>query len=274
MATTSSNLFSIPRMIDPNCIVSSKLYKTSNRKQKILSRLSTSGINIQLEKQPTGYVHTPGVRDISDEDNKVSDTEEAPEPQTSDDSSDNKDININVNTNPGQTSSLHDKFKKAQRDLSVSDESLEPTVPENTNNYSSSSSSSSSTSVSDNSQSSTRSDVSSSTIVDASLERTYVTDPENICLEIQDIKGYLNSRADTCGVSRIKEKENNELWIYYEDNINLNDVMSSVIETLELPGYSYLEFNRLARSDNAMVFIISRQDTYSGKDPNNAEDDK
>ena len=74
------------------------------------------------------------------------------------------------------------------------------------------------------------------------------------------IKGTLNVDESTSGVSRVNIKKNNdnkELWIYYEDRVNLNDVMINVVNKLALAGYSYLTFSRLARSDNAMVFDIS-----------------
>ena len=70
------------------------------------------------------------------------------------------------------------------------------------------------------------------------------------------IKGMLNFKDSTAGVNRTLVKEN-ELWVYFNDDINLNNIMSDVIDTLNGSGYTYLEFNRLARSDNAMVFIIN-----------------
>lgn len=75
------------------------------------------------------------------------------------------------------------------------------------------------------------------------------------CTDIDSaaIKGLLNSKQDTAGVNRLQSKES-ELWIYYNDDINLNNVMTQVIETLNAASYTYLEFNRLARSDNAIVF--------------------
>lgn len=69
------------------------------------------------------------------------------------------------------------------------------------------------------------------------------------------IKCTLNARADAAGVNRILVKDN-ELWIYYNDSVNLNGVMGVVIEFLNNSGYPYLAFNRLARSENAMVFEI------------------
>ena len=105
--------------------------------------------------------------------------------------------------------------------------------------------------------------VDSSTIT--SLPRIDVTD--NLNLEFKDIMGMLNAKDDTCGVIRISENQPNEAWIYYNDSTNLNDVMVPVIEQLNRPGYTYLSFNRLARSENAIVFIIIRNDTDRVKKP-------
>jgi hypothetical protein len=70
------------------------------------------------------------------------------------------------------------------------------------------------------------------------------------------IKGTLNAREDTSGVSRIEVKDS-ELWIYYNDDSNLNDKMVEVISVLNSTGYTYLKFNRLARSNNAIVFDVN-----------------
>lgn len=79
---------------------------------------------------------------------------------------------------------------------------------------------------------------------------------EDVIKECDIIQGTLNAREDTKGVSRLQVKDN-ELWIYYNDNVNLNDTMISVIETLNSTGYTYLAFSRLARSNNAIVFDIN-----------------
>ena len=75
-----------------------------------------------------------------------------------------------------------------------------------------------------------------------------------------EIKGTLNVRQDTAGVNRVQIK-NDELWIYYNDDINLNNVMANVISVLNAANYQYFEFNRLARTDNAIVFAISLENT-------------
>lgn len=78
---------------------------------------------------------------------------------------------------------------------------------------------------------------------------------KDAALEVDTIKGSLNVKDETSGVTRIRVKDK-ELWIYYQDSINLNSVMPNVIDTMNALGYTYLEFSRLARTDNAIVFDI------------------
>ena len=79
---------------------------------------------------------------------------------------------------------------------------------------------------------------------------------DDVISDCETIKGTLNVREETTGVSRLQVKDN-ELWIFYNDDANLNDKMIDVIEVLNAAGYTYLKFNRLARSNNAIVFDIS-----------------
>jgi hypothetical protein len=53
-----------------------------------------------------------------------------------------------------------------------------------------------------------------------------------------------------------------EAWVYFDDSINLNNVMGDVIDGLANP-YPWLAFNRLARSENAMVFVIDFINQYN-----------
>lgn len=78
---------------------------------------------------------------------------------------------------------------------------------------------------------------------------------KDAALEVDTIKGSLNVKDETSGVTRVRVKDK-ELWIYYRDSINLNSVMPDVIDTMNALGYTYLEFSRLARTDNAIVFDI------------------
>lgn len=79
---------------------------------------------------------------------------------------------------------------------------------------------------------------------------------DDVVSDCDVIQGTLNSREDTKGVIRLQVKDS-ELWIYFHDDFNLNDKMIDVIEVLNSTGYTYLKFNRLARSNNAIVFDIS-----------------
>lgn len=79
---------------------------------------------------------------------------------------------------------------------------------------------------------------------------------DDVVSDCDTIKGTLNAREDTAGVIRLEVKES-ELWVYYNDDSNLNDKMIEVISVLNSTGYTYLKFNRLARSNNAIVFDIS-----------------
>lgn len=96
------------------------------------------------------------------------------------------------------------------------------------------------------------------------VEESVSIEPIDSSKHISDIQELLNSREDCKGVLRVIDK-GEELWIYYIDDINLNGVMISVINALEDSGYNYLEFSRLARSSNAIVFdILSRyEDVYN-----------
>lgn len=77
-------------------------------------------------------------------------------------------------------------------------------------------------------------------------------------IDLDSLKGTMNAVSDTCGVQRVKiDEDKKELWVYYNDDINLNDIMTPLIELLESSSYNYLIFNRLARSGNAVVFEIS-----------------
>ena len=96
---------------------------------------------------------------------------------------------------------------------------------------------------------------------------------EDVVKECDIIQGTLNAREDTKGVARLQVKEN-ELWIYYNDDVNLNDTMISVIEVLNSTGYTYLVFSRLARSNNAIVFDINLNTNTDIKSQADIKEDK
>lgn len=77
--------------------------------------------------------------------------------------------------------------------------------------------------------------------------------------QIEQIKGTLNLVNTTQGVVRVLLQDK-ELWVYYNDSINLNNVIDAAIERLCM-SFTYLKFNRLARSNNAIVFDVSFSDS-------------
>lgn len=87
---------------------------------------------------------------------------------------------------------------------------------------------------------------------DEVTEATNILDSEK---DYQKLKPMLESSESTAGVSRVAKKDN-EVWIYYGDRFNLNNLMSDVVDALNSHGYDELDFNRLARMDNAIVFEI------------------
>lgn len=77
---------------------------------------------------------------------------------------------------------------------------------------------------------------------------------------VHEIKDTLNLSEDTAGVARVNYKDR-EVWVYYQDSVNLNNVMYETIERLNASGFVNLKFSRLARTDNAIVFDIDYIDT-------------
>lgn len=91
-------------------------------------------------------------------------------------------------------------------------------------------------------------------------------------IDLDSLKGTMNAVSDTCGVQRVKiDEDKKELWVYYNDDINLNDIMTPLIELLESSSYNYLIFNRLARSGNAVVFEISSTKVDTLESPKSVE---
>lgn len=234
-------------------IMASKLFRTSPRQGDILRKISSSALQIQVPSQvdvPTrdtkedtkpqdGDVTVSKASYTTRRDDRVQHTPNKAAKSPSSDMAQSK----SVSSPSGQSAELENKSE-------VDSEPVKQ--PEPVNNEPSSSE-----------------EVESSQAVKASsgtpLPTTDVTD--NLDLEVESIKGTLNAKDDTSGVSRVGVKDDKEVWIYYNDSVNLNDVMVPVIEQMNASGYTYLEFNRLARSDNAVVFVVLREDTDRRKKP-------
>ena len=138
---------------------------------------------------------------------------------------------------PAKPSNLHSKFKAAEKSMSETESSAKPEdVP--------------SDGVSVDTKTEATTDIGNG-VEDSNIEDNGIQDTKSIA---DSVKTVLNDNEDTAGVSRTAVKDD-ELWVYYEDSINLNKVMAGAIETLNTLNFS-LEFNRLARSDNAIVFLV------------------
>ena len=70
-----------------------------------------------------------------------------------------------------------------------------------------------------------------------------------------DLMAILNASDATKGVRRINSSVDSELWIYYDDSVNLNHVMENVISSVNTCCPN-VEFSRLARTYNAVVFSV------------------
>lgn len=243
-------------MHQTSAIFASKLFKTSSRKDKIRAAYSDP-MNAELVQQIDSYV-SPKYRkytesELEDQSNSVpdNDNENSTSGSESQSFSNGGSFSGGDGSLPGMitddSSESDDDGFDGDLDGEINDDSSE--------DFDDSSDGSEEDSSID--------DVQESTKITASTHH-------DISTELDTIKGTLNAVSDTCGVTRILVKEK-ELWVYYNDKINLNDVMLSVIDSLHNVGYNYLEFSRLARSDNAVVFDIFESSAVSDEVEDNGE---
>jgi hypothetical protein len=231
-------------MIEP--IFSSKLFAVSSRKAEIRAAASNP-INQNLMQQLStaldkSYQKAEYLLDEEDQEKlrqeqtesvvpKVDETEESE--VTEETSAEPKEHSAP----PAKPSNLHSKFKAAEKNMSETESSAKPEDAPSDD-------------VSVDTKTEAATDIKNG-VEDSGIEDSGVQDAKSIS---DLVKTSLNDNEDTAGVSRTAIKDD-ELWVYYEDSINLNKVMASAIETLNNLDYG-LEFNRLARSDNAIVFLM------------------
>ena len=231
-------------------IFSSKLFAVSNRKDAIRAAASNP-INQNLMQQLSTALDKPyqKVEYLLDEDDQAKlkqkqsadtkpEVDEGMEvEQTEEEFTEPK----GTSTSPRKPSNLHSKFKEAEKNMS---EGEQPSTSEDT---------SSDDGVDTTTEAATEID---NGVVANSIDDGGIQDTKSLT---DSIKTTLNDNAETKGVSRASIKDD-ELWVYYEDSINLNKVMANVIETLNSLDFE-LEFNRLARSDNAIVFLVEIEES-------------
>ncbi len=242
-----------------NAIFASKLFRSSTRQDKIRAALADP-VNMELVQQLRSYLDEPyqkmGLMDPQSEEPET-DTSEAPaEGETGEESPSTPESNSPAPSHTGAPSQASAPISDPMDipGLNIEDESSSEEPP-----------ASEPSEPSSNEQ--------SAPPEEPVAESTKITSSTDVQDTIEQLKGSINMRQETSGVNRILKKED-EIWIYYEDKVNLNNVMGPVIELVNALGYSNLEFNRLARSDNAIVFQIYENTTQVMEPLENEEDGK
>lgn len=228
-----------------NAIMASKMFKASPRQKEILAAIDSED-NVELVQQLDEYL-----------DDEYQILKQASETQFSEETSetieDTPDIDDTSDSSPSRTSGpAPAKFTPNNESLMDKHgdelEELENDIPDELEN--------SSDEPEKKEEPNASVQAKGKPIVADTIVNPFVDLYASLNGIANEIKGTLNARQDTIGVNRVQIK-NDELWIYYNDDINLNNVMANVINLLNIANYKYFEFNRLARTDNAIVFTIS-----------------
>lgn len=219
-------------------IYSCKLYKTHPRKDKIKAAISNP-INAELVSQLRSY--------LDDEYQHLADR---PETDISDDLKEDED---NLSSDSGASESSNSLGPRptsgslsAKFDALLGDEGEEGVDDSMDSDFASDA---------DSDLEDMDEDVDPVEDLEDIGESTSISADTNMDLT-SEVKEVLGKYPDLSRFNRVLEK-NNELWIYYNDDVNLNNIMGSVIEHLMDDNLDQLEFNRLARSDNAIVFQVN-----------------
>lgn len=220
--------------------MASKLFKACPNQSKIIAAMNDP-INIELIKQLDEYIGdeykellNPSELEVNDSNVDIDEPKTDPSTKSTEESG---DVNINIGSKP---TPLAEKYKEDLEGLdNAPDGDSETDSDEGT------------TAVTESATQVSGKKVMADTAI---INPPINLDPtlRNIAGEI---KGTLNARTSTAGVSRVNLK-NDELWVYYNDDINLNNVMDDALSVLSAINYTFLVFNRLARTDNAIVFTI------------------
>lgn len=221
-------------------ILSSKFYKSSTRKEKILAAYNNP-VNSELVKQLTSSLDDKYKQKLVQEVREDKEKQEKLDARVPDSALEFKENEKYSNPEPSRSRASESRSTNDSLSPTPTDKQDEPAAPAEDNIDSSD--------IDTNSSTYTR----NKQRVVASLVRNESITAEQLS---DEVKGILNLKDTTEGVARTSVKDE-ELWIYYNDNINLNNIMSEVIETLNSADYTFLIFNRLARTDNAIVFEIS-----------------
>lgn len=217
-------------------IYASKLYRSSNRKEKIKAAIvsaANKGLVQQLADSLDEQYQTKELLDPETELEKQEAEGALPESFSPGDDASSFNPSTDLVNYPSGGGGSADGMFFADGGEEGSDEMMEGEVAEDET-----------AEFSEDAEVSTDEEITESTRINAST-----------CLDTSNLnilKDGLNSVQDVAGVTRIVVKEN-ELWIYYNDDTNLNNIMTEVIDYV-IQRCPDVDFNRLARSDNAIVF--------------------
>lgn len=242
-----------------NAIFASKLFRSSTRQDKIRAALADP-VNMELVQQLRSYLDEPyqkmGLMDPQPEEPETDASEVPAQGEAEEESSSSPESSSSSPLHTSAPSHVSGPSSDPMDipGLNIEDEtsSQEPPASE---------------------PSEPSSNEESAPSEEPVAESTKITSSTDVQDTIEQLKGSINMRQETSGVNRILKKED-EIWIYYEDKVNLNNVMGPVIELVNALGYSNLEFNRLARSDNAIVFQMYESSTDVMEPVENEENGK
>ena len=210
-----------------------KMFRSSSRKDHIRANIANP-INFELVQQ---------IQDLTDD--KDEDRVTTPPSEVSSDKTKERKIlkgPSSSHSGGSYSPSFNDKSEPSREDIFIPDEKSSDDSIDQIDSDKLDESSKSDDTIEDKS---------SDDEVESSEEITAVVEDE---LDINQLKSILNDSSSlTYGVSRISERKN-EVWVYYNDDINLNPMLSDIIYAVESSKFKNLEFNRIARSDNAVVF--------------------
>lgn len=250
-------------------IFSCKLFKAHKNRDKVVAAL-TNPVNVELTEQVASLIDDKDLQVLIDKSKQMQSqsNNKSEKSEKSEDKSTSKEGTPHISMKKPSPSTFipkgfEDSNSEEAEDVSLPDDTEMDVDDSNTESVPTEDAKNTEDAPDDTNSAS---NLGSTTSVTAGAS---VQDPSNDISTIpSQIKSLLNMSADTAGVTRVSIRDN-ELWIYYNDKTNLNNVMPLAIDALMAASYYYLEFNRLARTDNAMVFQI---EFYSTNEVNTVKD--
>lgn len=226
-------------------IYASKMFLSSKNQDKVRSAIADP-MNSELVQQLRSYLDDDFLREAKEYHEAQELAEELSNPPVEDDFSSPEsndsfsDIPSSPSSSPAPSHSMSSDFGDLS-DMGVPDENdsvgdFDMGTDTNT----------------DNDTSDLEDDLDDSVEESVKLNKANVSASKDIT---PDLMSILNSSEITNGVRRVNATQDSELWIYYNDDVNLNHVMESVISSVSTCCPN-VQFSRLARTYNAVVFSV------------------